>query len=254
MFNLRVIVEDVRGFCDLPLVPGDYFEVCGGRITIPEGKFMCMWAMASLLPMLPAKQRKILEKNDWLSDVQHICCPDPNGQVVFRIERISEGEVSLSNSSVLREKTPLRLMVNSSLCTGCRSCEMACSFAHTSSFSFNDSRIRIEKTEEDGQDIPLVCRQCDNSRCLEVCAPGALERDPVSRALCFNPKLCDKCHKCVEACAFCAVNVHPDSGHPLFCDLCGGDPACVERCPSGALVYGRVGEPPHKGGVRAAMK
>jgi hypothetical protein len=37
VFNLRVIVEDVRGFCDLPLVPGDYFEVCGGRITIPEG-------------------------------------------------------------------------------------------------------------------------------------------------------------------------------------------------------------------------
>jgi len=42
MVDLKVVVEEVRGFCDLPMKPGDYFEVRGGAIVIPEGeRFAC---------------------------------------------------------------------------------------------------------------------------------------------------------------------------------------------------------------------
>jgi Fe-S-cluster-containing hydrogenase component 2 len=31
--------------------------------------------------------------------------------------------------------------------------------------------------------------------------------------------------------------LHPETGLALICDLCGGDPACVKRCATGAIVY-----------------
>jgi Fe-S-cluster-containing hydrogenase component 2 len=37
------------------------------------------------------------------------------------------------------------------------------------------------------------------------------------------------------------VALHPETGLALVCDLCGGDPACVKRCATGAIVYHDVG-------------
>jgi Fe-S-cluster-containing hydrogenase component 2 len=31
--------------------------------------------------------------------------------------------------------------------------------------------------------------------------------------------------------------LHPETGTAIICDLCGGDPACVKRCATGAIVY-----------------
>ena len=33
------------------------------------------------------------------------------------------------------------------------------------------------------------------------------------------------------------ASLHPETGLPLICDLCNGDPACVKRCATGAIVY-----------------
>jgi len=38
-----------------------------------------------LLPLLPAKQRKIDEPDDWLPKVFEIECPDPKGRVIWEI-------------------------------------------------------------------------------------------------------------------------------------------------------------------------
>jgi Fe-S-cluster-containing hydrogenase component 2 len=35
--------------------------------------------------------------------------------------------------------------------------------------------------------------------------------------------------------------LHPETGMALICDLCGGDPACVKRCATGAIVYAERG-------------
>lgn len=40
-------------------------------------------------------------------------------------------------------------------------------------------------------------------------------------------------------CGMGAVNTDPDTGFPLICDLCGGEPKCVEYCPRNALTYER---------------
>jgi len=39
----------------------------------------------------------------------------------------------------------------------------------------------------------------------------------------------------VDACPFGAIYVHEDYDLPIICDMCGGDPECVKKCPTGAL-------------------
>lgn len=45
-----------------------------------------MYALAALLPFLPAKQR-VLHENDWMTSDTDIACPDPNCGAMFRISR-----------------------------------------------------------------------------------------------------------------------------------------------------------------------
>lgn len=257
MFDLRVVVEEVRGFCDLPMQPGDYFEVRGGRITIPEGKHICMWALSAMLPMLPAKQRNINEENDWLPSTQHMCCPDPNGMVIYRIERIPLGDqvtsqIHKKEVNTLDNKPFPRILVNEKVCSGCRSCELACSFHKNGTFADEQARIKVLKDEVNGLDIPQICRQCGNARCVQACSVGALDRDPATHAIRLNSETCVGCGACAKACPF--GSIHFRDGKPVICDLCGGDPKCVERCATGALRFGRAGEKPLKGGARAVMR
>jgi ferredoxin len=42
------------------------------------------------------------------------------------------------------------------------------------------------------------------------------------------------------------VVLHPETGLPLICDLCDGDPACVKRCPTGAISYGDAAADPNQ--------
>ena len=91
MYELKVSVTKVMGECTAnpPMKPGDCFTVRDGRIEIPEGGYICLWALQSLMPVLTPKERKIAEEkeDDWMWRVHHAQCPDPNGRVIFKIEQ-----------------------------------------------------------------------------------------------------------------------------------------------------------------------
>ncbi len=91
MYELKVTVKKVMGTCtaDPPMKPGDYFTVSDGDIQIPEGGYVCLYALQSLIPVLTPKERNISERqdDDWMWRVHHAQCPDPAGRVVFKIER-----------------------------------------------------------------------------------------------------------------------------------------------------------------------
>jgi uncharacterized repeat protein (TIGR04076 family) len=90
LFDLRVTVERIEGRSVCGLQVGDYFEVTeSSRIRIPEGRHFCMYALQAVLPLLPAKQRRLPE-SDWLEQDSLVACPDPDERVVMRIERIGE--------------------------------------------------------------------------------------------------------------------------------------------------------------------
>lgn len=239
MFDLKVIVEEVKGFCDMPMAPGDYFEVKGGRIYVPEGKYICLWALQSMMPFLPLKQRNIVEDNDWVPYTKRISCPDPNGMVIYRIETIDPtSQKIVEKPKNEASDTMPRIIVNEDKCTGCRACETVCSFQHTGSFCGANSKIRVEKKEAEGKDILHVCRQCGNAHCIQVCPTGALSKDNKTKAVILDNDKCIGCRACGKACPFNSIHYHYETGKALICDLCNGNPACVGRCPVGAISFG----------------
>src|SRR6185295_16851517 len=90
LYDIRVTVERIEGRSVCGLEVGDYFEVTeSNRVRIPAWKHFCLYALQSVLPLLPAKQRR-LPDSDWLEQDSLVCCPDPDERVVMRIERIGE--------------------------------------------------------------------------------------------------------------------------------------------------------------------
>jgi uncharacterized repeat protein (TIGR04076 family) len=88
LYDLRVTVERIEGRSVCGLEVGDWFEVTeSSRIRIPEGRHFCIYALQAVLPLLPAKQRR-LPDDDWLEQESLVCCPDPEERLVMRIERI----------------------------------------------------------------------------------------------------------------------------------------------------------------------
>jgi uncharacterized repeat protein (TIGR04076 family) len=97
LYDLRVTVESIEGRSVCGLEVGDYFELTeSSRVRIPEGKHFCVYALQSVLPLLPAKQRDLPE-GDWLEQDSLVCCPDPEERLVMRIERIGKRQMTTSD-------------------------------------------------------------------------------------------------------------------------------------------------------------
>jgi uncharacterized repeat protein (TIGR04076 family) len=101
MYELKVTVKKVMGECTAcpPVKPGDHFTVSDGDIQVPEGGWICLWALQSLTPVLTPKEREIAEEKDgdWMWRVHHAQCPDPDGRVIFNIERTGRVEGDSEN-------------------------------------------------------------------------------------------------------------------------------------------------------------
>jgi anaerobic carbon-monoxide dehydrogenase iron sulfur subunit len=157
---------------------------------------------------------------------------------------------------------PLKMvLVDYSKCTGCRTCEAACS-SHNRPVTIEGeqlpglgnprySNIRVESFNPD-VDVPNVCAMCADTPCVNACpvepdpktGRRALYRDEATQTIRNDPDRCTGCGSCAEACAAQRTGVispDPQTGRPeRICTLCGGDPQCVKMCPFEALSYVEV--------------
>ncbi len=89
LYDLRVTVVEIKGRSVCGLSVGDYFEVTeSNRLRIPPGKHFCIYALQSVLLLLPARQRE-LDPNDWMAQDTLVACPDPDERLIMKIERIA---------------------------------------------------------------------------------------------------------------------------------------------------------------------
>jgi uncharacterized repeat protein (TIGR04076 family) len=87
LYDLRVeavIPDGAAIYCGAK--PGDYFELKGEMLTLPAGQGISIYSLASVLPLLAAKQRPT-HRNDWMTTDADIACPDPNCGSRLRIVR-----------------------------------------------------------------------------------------------------------------------------------------------------------------------
>jgi len=145
----------------------------------------------------------------------------------------------------------MTILINAEKCTGCRICELICTFTKHDEFNPKRSRIRIVKMERIFVDIPVVCTQCPDPPCVTSCPADALRKD-ADNIVRVDDESCTGCGSCVESCPFAAVFIDPLSDTAVVCDLCHGDPQCVKWCPTGALEF-RASDQPGEEKTRDAV-
>lgn len=85
--RIKVTVERIDGYCNLPVLVGDHFFIDGTKLTIPDGGYVCIWALQAMMPVFPIiNVRERLTDDHWVKSVKHFTCPDPDGRVIFRLE------------------------------------------------------------------------------------------------------------------------------------------------------------------------
>lgn len=82
--KVETVIEDRVAVCRH--VEGESFRVEGENLIFEPGQKVSMYALAALLPLLPAKQR-VTDEDDWMWTDAEIACPDPHCGGRFRITR-----------------------------------------------------------------------------------------------------------------------------------------------------------------------
>jgi len=88
LYDLRVeavIPDGAKIYCGAK--PGDHFELRGEMLHLPAGQGFSIYSLASVLPLLAAKQRPT-HKHDWMTTDAEIACPDPHCGSRLRIVRL----------------------------------------------------------------------------------------------------------------------------------------------------------------------
>ncbi|MBW2653691.1 MAG: 4Fe-4S dicluster domain-containing protein [Deltaproteobacteria bacterium] len=129
------------------------------------------------------------------------------------------------------------LVIDPEKCTGCRICEQVCSVWHEKVVNPYRARIKIIKWEMEGKVLPMVCRQCDDAPCLEVCPMDAISKENETGIIFINYDKCIGCRMCVSICPFGAMSYDFVGNKVMKCDLCDGDPQCVRFCDAQAIRF-----------------
>lgn len=143
-------------------------------------------------------------------------------------------------------------------CIGCTTCMAACFKSAYERGKLAQSRLNVLR--QAGGVMPTQCRQCDDGPCANVCPTGALRFNDSCIEL--HEEICIGCKLCTIACPYGAINssaelmpsvnyavepkyylnIESQSGAKniaIKCDMCNGrenGPACVDVCPTSALI------------------
>ena len=128
------------------------------------------------------------------------------------------------------------LRITPDRCTGCRTCELACAFSHSETFTPSRPRINTHACGEE-KFVPVLCLQCDEAKCVAVCPTLALRLNRETGAIEHHEERCIRCRSCVKACPFGNIFWDDTLEVVVKCDLCGGKPICAAFCPTKTLEY-----------------
>lgn len=139
-------------------------------------------------------------------------------------------------------------------CIGCTACTEAC--REVNSVPEGVSRLEIIRSEPKGE-FPDVdyrftrksCQHCENAPCVMVCPTGAAYKDEATGIVDVHNEKCVGCGYCLAACPYQVRFFNPVTKSADKCDFCretnlaqGKQPACVESCPTKALIFGDLND------------
>jgi Fe-S-cluster-containing dehydrogenase component len=119
-------------------------------------------------------------------------------------------------------------------CTGCRVCELVCALQNEKLFDPKLSRIRVMHLHQ-LINMPVACRLCEDAPCVRACPRDALTKSDETGIILVNDNKCDLCGWCLESCKYGAIFLNEDKVTVMICNMCDGEPKCIEWCPENAL-------------------
>jgi Fe-S-cluster-containing dehydrogenase component len=170
---------------------------------------------------------------------------------------------------------PMGVLVDTTLCIGCRQCEGACNDVNKlppPKRSFDDDSVLNTHRDTSHREWTVVnrytmksgvqitrkqqCMNCVEPACSSACIIRALEKQP-DGAVTWREDLCLGCRYCMVACPFDMPKFEYSKPVPRIrkCQFCferqekGRQPGCVEACPVEALKFG-----PRSGLIEEARK
>ena len=149
---------------------------------------------------------------------------------------------------------------DSSRCTGCRTCEMACkdykdlsqTVAFRKVYDYEGGKTQLNadgtaSTDVYAYHVSDACNHCEKPMCFAACPSGAIEKDE-NGIVFINQDKCNGAGACVDACPYGVPVMIEETGKADKCDMCrdriaeGKNPICVDACPLRALEWGDLEE------------
>ncbi len=143
-------------------------------------------------------------------------------------------------------------IIDNRKCIGCHACTVACKAEHDVPLGVNRTWVKyIEKgtfPQTSRSFSVLRCNHCDNAPCVDICPVTALYRR-ADGIVDFDNQRCIGCRACMQACPYDALYIDPETRTAAKCNYCahrvdrGLEPACVNVCPTHAIVSGDLDDP-----------
>ena len=140
------------------------------------------------------------------------------------------------------------ILLDSTYCTGCNTCMYKCIQENWLQEPASRGLFRTWVQINDHGLYHHRCMHCLEPSCVEACKEAngekhALTKSPYGPVL-FDVSLCVGCEACVDACPFEVPKIDETTQKMIKCSMCahriqdGREPACVEACPTSALIFG----------------
>jgi len=174
---------------------------------------------------------------------------------------LATGRINASSPDPLNPKEFVGVLVDTTRCIGCRACEVACSVEHDNFVPDveNDGALEAVRTTSETQwtvvnrfetekgevFVKKQCLHCWQPACAAACLTNAMYKTPQGPVIWRSGK-CMGCRYCMVSCPFDIPKFEYDEWNPKIqkCNMCfdrlqeGRKPACVEACPTDALMFG----------------
>jgi formate dehydrogenase iron-sulfur subunit len=163
---------------------------------------------------------------------------------------------------------------DTSICIGCKACEVACkewnqlsgdaptfladSYDNTGKLDAEnwrhvkflelDSHLTASTTVGNGQAWLMmsdVCKHCQHASCAEVCPTDAIIRTEFDTVF-IQQEVCNGCRNCISACPYGVIGFSEQTGTVHKCTFCydrlqnNMQPACAQACPTQSIQFGNL--------------